>query len=107
MNAAMAAASQVQGSTTTHVATHISAHVSNVARARNVRPGADYAAVSGNYPPQYYASLNYTFSQIGQFMQSVTSGVPMPEAELQLARNVARWRAAHHIGGTYYFSYDN
>ena len=63
--------------------------------------GGYFAGVQ--YPPQYYASLNYNMGQIGQFLQSVANGVPMPNAELQLAHNVASWRAAHHIGGTYYF----
>jgi hypothetical protein len=89
----------------------VQAHVTHVAHVSHARTGTHYASGGGNqyfpgisYPPAYYASLNYSIGQIGQFLQSVRNGVPMPYAEMQLARNVARWRAAHHIGGTYYFS---
>ena len=99
-NAAMAADAQVQKPIQAHVA-----------QATHARSGTHYASGGGSrdlsgvsYPPKYYESLNYNMGQIGQFLQSVANGTPMPQAELQLARNVARWRAAHHIGGTYYFS---
>ena len=101
-NVAMAANIQVHKPTQTHVA-QVSHARSNTAYAPG-GGGRDLMGVS--YPPKYYESLNYNMGQIGQFLQSVTNGTPMPEAELQLARNVARWRAAHHIGGTYYFSDD-
>jgi hypothetical protein len=102
-NAAMAANTQVHKPVQTHV-TH-------VAHAGLARSGMHYASGAGSrylpgvsYPPKYYESLNYGIGQIGQFLQSVANGTPMPSTEIQLARNIARWRAAHHIGGTYYFS---
>jgi hypothetical protein len=85
-NAATAAGTKVHQPTTGHV----------------TRPRNDYA--SGNYPPAYYASLNYIGGQLAQFTQSLANGAPMPYAQLQLARKVGRWRDAHHLGGTYVFS---